>query len=185
MMMRTLWLIAALTLAIGLAQKAPTLDGKVASGEYAKTLKHDKSGLTFSWSIVGDTIYMALQGENAGWIGVGLLPEKDDKKKGADQYMFTMEGGKLAAFDMTQVKRTGRPAMDDDEGGKNSIQAAGGQSGKVWTVEFSRKLKTGDTADMDIAAGKKFVLMIATSPELSAKEEHKKTSRWEIEDFSF
>lgn len=183
-MFRVMVSLALLVLGLGFA--APAVDGKVAAGEYAKSFKHEKSGLTLSWSIVGDTIYIALQEENDGWIGLGLLAEKDDKKKGADQYLFTMDGGKLVAMDMTQIKRTGRPALDTDEGGKESIlQVAGGATGKAWTVEFSRKLKTGDSTDMDIATGKKFVLMIAEGPEMSFKEEHKKSERWMIEDFSF
>lgn len=185
-MLRVLVSMVLVAFGLGIAQKAPTVDGKVAAGEYAKTFKHEKSGVTISWSIVGDTIYIALQEDNEGWIGIGLLASKEDKKLGADQYLFTMDGGKLVAMDMTQVKRTGRPAMDTDEGGKDSIlQAAGGASGKAWTVEFSRKLKTGDSNDMDIAAGKKFILLIAEGPEMSFKEEHKKSSRWLIEDFSF
>ncbi len=185
-MLRVLVSLALVIFGMAVAQKAPTIDGKVAAGEYAKSLKHEKSGLTLSWSIVGDTIYIALQEENEGWIGLGMLAEKEDKKKGADSYLFTMDAGKLVAMDMTQIKRTGRPALDTEEGGKDSIlQVAGGASGKTWTVEFSRKLKTGDTTDMDITAGKKFFLMIAEGPEMSFKEEHKKTQRWYVEDFSF
>jgi hypothetical protein len=187
-MKKQVWLMAvmALVLAVGLAQRAATIDGKVNAGEYAKTLKHDKSGMTLSWSIVGDTLYMALQVESPGWIGVAMMAEKDDKKMGADSYVFTMDGGKFTAMDMIQVKRTGKPAEDADEGGKNSIlQSAGTYVGKVWTVEFSRKLKTGEATDMDISAGKKFFLMIAEGPEMSLKEEHKKSERWYIEDFAF
>ena len=186
-MNKWIWLAAAAILfSFGVAQKAATIDGKVAAGEYAKTFKHEKSGITISWSIVGDTIYLALQGESTGWIGIGFLNEKDDKKMGADQYIFTMEAGKMAAFDMVQVKRTGAPKADDDEGGKNSIlQSAGSYAGKAWTVEFSRKLKTGDSSDVDIAAGKKLNVLIAHGPEMSLKEEHKKSERWYLEDFAF
>lgn len=187
-MKATRWLAALVTcgMAITLAQAAPKVDGKVNAGEYAKILKHEKSGITLSWSIVGDTIYIAIQAENEGWVGLGMMTAKDDKKKGADSYLFTMEDGKLVAMDMIQVKRTGRPALDEDEGGKNSILAsAATQNGKAWTIEFSRKLNTGDKADMDIAAGKKFFLMLALGPEMNWKEEHKKTMRWYVEDFAF
>ena len=187
-MKKRVWLMVgmAFVFAMGLAQKAATIDGKVNAGEYAKTLKHEKSGVTLSWSIVGDTIYIAMQVESPGWIGIGMLAEKDDKKLGADSYIFTMDGGKFTAMDMTQIKRTGKPAEDTDEGGKNSIlQSAGTYVNKVWTVEFSRKLKTGEATDMDITAGKKFFLMLAEGPEMSLKEEHKKSERWYIEDFAF
>lgn len=187
-MKKQVWLMAgmALVLAMGLAQRAATIDGKVTAGEYAKTLKHDKSSTTLSWSIVGDTIYIAIQTESEGWTGIGFMAEKDDKKLGADSYIFTMDGGKFTAFDTVQVKRTGRPADDTAEGGKFSIlQSAGTYAGKVWTVEFSRKLRTGDSTDMDISAGKKFILSIAHGPEMALKEEHKKSERWYVEDFAF
>lgn len=183
---RMLVALVLLGLAFVLAQRAPTIDGRVAAGEYAKTLKHDRSGMTISWSIVGDTIYIALQVDSPGWIGIAMMTEKDDKKKGADSYIFTMEGGKFTAMDMIQVKRTGKPADDTEEGGKNSIlQSAGTYAGKTWTVEFSRKLKTGEAADMDITAGQKFIFSIAKGPEMAIKEEHKKSERWYIENFSF
>ncbi|MCX7782991.1 MAG: DOMON domain-containing protein [Meiothermus sp.] len=185
-LLRVLVALALVACGLALAQRAPTIDGRVAAGEYAKTLKHDKSGMTISWSIVGDTIYIALQVDSPGWIGIAMLAEKDDKKKGADSYLFTMDGGKFTAMDMIQVKRTGKPADDTEEGGKNSIlQSAGTYAGKTWTVEFSRKLKTGEATDMDIAAGQKFILMIAEGPEMAIKEEHKKSDRWYIENFNF
>jgi len=182
---RALFVLMLVVPGLALAQRAPAIDGRVAAGEYAKTFKHDKSGMTISWSIVGDTLYMALQVDSPGWVGIAMMAEKDDKKKGADTYIFTMDGGKFTALDMIQVKRTGKPADDTEEGGKNSIlQAAGTYAGKTWTVEFSRKLKTGDSNDMDITAGQKFIFMIAVGPEMSIKEEHKKSERWYIENFS-
>lgn len=178
--------VAALVFSAGLAQKASTIDGKIASGEYAKTLKHEKSGLTLSWSIVGDTLYMAVQGESNGWLGIGFMAEEDDKKKGADMYLFAMVGGKFTAMDMVQVKRTGAPKLDTDEGGKSSLLAAAGTyAGKTWTVEFSRKLKTGEATDIDITAGKKMLVLLADGADMDPKEEHKKSERWYIENFVF
>lgn len=179
-----LWLLV-LVLGAALAQ-APKVDGKIASGEYAKSFKHEKSGITLYWSVVGDTLYLALEGESKGWIGIGFLAEKTDKKKGGDQYLFYMEGGKLVALDMYQTKRTGAPVADDKEGGKNSILAAAATyEGEKWTVEFARKLKTGEPTDVDITPGRKLIVMLAHAGKMDPKEEHKKTERWYLEDFSF
>ncbi|MEZ0348488.1 MAG: DOMON domain-containing protein [Thermus sp.] len=176
-----------LVLAFGAAlAQAPKIDGKITSGEYAKNYKHEKSGITLYWSVVGDTLYLALEGESKGWIGIGFLPEKTDKKKGADQYLFYMDGGKLVALDMYQVKRTGSPSPDEKEGGKNSILAAAATyEGTKWTVEFSRKLKTGEATDVEIAPGRKLLVLLAHSEKMDPKEEHKKTERWYLEDFAF
>ncbi|MFD3006241.1 DOMON domain-containing protein [Thermus tengchongensis] len=178
------WLLV-LALGAALAQ-APKVDGKIAGGEYAKSFKHDKSGITLYWSVVGDTLYLALEGESKGWIGIGFLAEKTDKKKGADQYLFYMEGGKLVALDMYQTKRTGAPVADEREGGKNSILAvAATYEGGKWTVEFSRKLRTGEPTDVDIVPGRKTIVMLAYASKMDPKEEHKKTERWYLEDFVF
>ncbi|AFV76182.1 hypothetical protein Thermus77359_03020 [Thermus oshimai] len=173
--------------ALGLAlAQAPKVDGKIAAGEYAKSYKHEKSGITLYWSIVGDTLYLALEGESKGWIGVGFLSEKTNKKQGADQYLFYLEGGKLVALDMYQTKRTGAPVPDDKEGGKNSILAsAATYEGGRWSVEWSRKLKTGEPTDVDLAAGRKLILLLAHAEKMDPKEEHKKTERWYVEDFAF
>lgn len=180
-------IVGLMVLALGVAlAQAPKVDGKIAPGEYAKSYKHEKSGITLYWSVVGDTLYLALEGESKGWIGIGFLPEKSDKKKGADQYLFYMEGGKLVALDMYQVKRTGAPSPDEKEGGKNSILAANASyEGGKWSVEFSRKLKTGEPTDVEIVPGRKLFVLLAHSEKMDPKEEHKKTERWYVEDFAF
>ncbi len=176
-----------MVLALGVAgAQAPKVDGRIASGEYAKTYKHEKSGITLYWSVVGDTLYLALEGKSKGWIGIGFLSEKTDKKKGGDQYIFYMDGGKLVALDMYQTKRTGAPVADEKEGGKNSILAAAATyENDTWVVEFSRKLKTGEPTDVEIVPGKKVIVMLAYAGKMDPKEEHKKTERWYLEDFAF
>lgn len=183
-MRRWIWL---LVLALGVVgAQAPKVDGKIASGEYAKTFKHERSGITLYWSIVGDTLYLALEGKSKGWIGIGFLAEKTDKKAGGDQYIFYMEGGKLVALDMYQTKRTGAPVADEREGGKNSILAAAATyENESWVVEFSRKLKTGEATDVEIVPGKKIIVMLAYAGKMDPKEEHKKTERWYLEGFAF
>ncbi|KGQ22245.1 DOMON domain protein [Thermus filiformis] len=185
MMKRALIGILALALGVAVAQ-APKVDGKIGAGEYQKTFKHEKSGFVLYWSVVGDTLYLGLQAESKGWVGIGFLAEKTDKKKGADEYLFYMQDGKLVALDLYQTKRTGRPVPDEEEGGKNSIlSAAATYEGNRWTVEFSRKLKTGEPTDVEIVPGKKILVLLAYAGKMDPKEEHKKTERWYLEDFAF
>lgn len=181
---KVLWLLV-LALGTALAQ-APRVDGRIASGEYAKRFEHARSGITLHWSVVGDTLYLALEGESRGWIGIGFLAERSDRKKGADEYIFYMEGGRLVALDMYQTKRTGAPAMDEEEGGKNSIlSAAATYEGGRWTVEFSRKLRTGEPTDVDIIPGRRMIVMLAYAGKMDPKEEHRRTERWYLENFTF
>ena len=49
---------------------------------------------------------------------------------------------------------------DEEAGGKNSIlPSAVTRQGNTWTVEFARKLRTGEKTDVEIAPGKKMHLL--------------------------
>jgi hypothetical protein len=188
---RWIWgVVAVLIVALvgwpAMGQGRPTIDGKIGAGEYAKTFAHPKSKITMTWTIAGDTIFIGLQATAEGWVGVNLLGTKTEKKKGADSYLFTTDGGQGVAMDLFQKTPTKRPVLDEEAGGKNSIlEFAVSRSGEAFVAEFSRKLNTGEPTDMQITPGKKFVLSMAVGPEENWKKEHKKSRRWAIEAFSF
>jgi len=117
---------------------------------------------------------------------LGFLAQKTKGKFAADQYIFTSDDGKPVAHDLYQASAAGRPVSDEEAGGKNSILAvAVVRDGKSWTVEFTRKLKTGEKTDMEITPGKKFVLLLAVGPAQIWNVPHKRTARWEVEGFAF
>ncbi len=190
--MRVLGIVAAVILALALTVQgapgpaAPTVDGRIGEREYARTLRHEASGMTLSWSIVGDTIYMGLRGDSDGWIGIGFMNEKTDRKAGADKYIFAMENGRPAAYDLFQVAPIGAPVLDADRGGQDSIAAfAATRSGRTWTVEFSRKLRTGQPTDVEIVAGRPVILLMAVGPAMNWRRPHTATTRWEVAGFTF
>ena len=167
-------------------QSRPSVDGKIGASEYAKSFKHDASGTALYWSITGDTIQIGIRTQAEGWVGVGFLPEKTKSKQGADQYIFTVEGGKPVAFDLYQSSAAGPPVLDEQNGGKKSIlQSAVVREGNTWVVEFTRKLKTGEKTDMDLVPGKKFFLLLALGTSEAWRSPHKGTARWEISGFAF
>jgi hypothetical protein len=179
-------LLIALSLFVSLSLAQPTVDGTIGEGEYALSYTHEESGDVINWSVVGDTIYIGLQASNEGWIGLGLLKEKVEKKQGADQYLFVMTDGQLTALDMTQVKPKDEPALDEDQGGTQSIlEKAATLEGETWTVEFNRKLDTGESTDIAIVPGEPVMLLLAKGKEMDQEEEHRKNKRWEIENFVF
>jgi hypothetical protein len=190
--MRVLGMMAVVILALALGVQgaprpaAPTVDGRIGEREYARTLRHEASGMTLYWSIVGDTVYMGLRGDSDGWIGIGLMDEKTNRKAGADKYTFTMENGRLVAYDLFQVAPVGAPVRDEDRGGRNSVAAfAGSRSGRTWTVEFSRKLRTGDPTDVEIRAGRPVILILAVGPDMNWRRAHTVAARWEVAGFTF
>ncbi len=171
---------------VAFGQSRVVVDGKIGASEYGKTFKHDASGITLSWTVAGDTIYVGIRAQAEGWVGVGFLPEKTKSKQGADQYIFTVEGGKPVAFDLYQSSAAGPPVLDEQNGGKKSIlQSAVVREGNAVTVEFSRKLKTGEKTDMDIVLGKKFSLLLAVGASEAWRAPHKGTTRWEVSGFAF
>ncbi|MDQ7843944.1 MAG: DOMON domain-containing protein [Armatimonadota bacterium] len=189
--MRIAGLITAFALSISLgafpilAQTQAVVDGKIAPGEYARTYTHDASGIRLAWRVSGDILQLAIQASGDGWIGIGFLAKRAKGKQGADQYIFSTEGGKPVALDLYQSAVLGRPVLDEEEGGKNSIlQSAVVREGKNWTVEFTRKLRTGEKTDMEIVPGKKFSLLLALGATENWKQPHKNTQRWEIGGFA-
>jgi hypothetical protein len=179
-------LVLILGASVAFGQGRPAVDGKIGAKEYAKSFKHDASGITLSWTIAGDTIYVGAQAQAAGWLGIGFLPAKTKSKQGADQYIFTVEGGKPVVVDLYQAGAAGPPVPDDQNGGKTSIlQSAVSREAKTLAVEFSRKLKTGEKTDMDIVPGKKFSLLLAVGAGEAWRSPHTGTTRWEVSGFAF
>jgi hypothetical protein len=50
----------------------PSVDGRVASGEYAATFTDAKTGITVSWQADAENVYVALQSAAQGWVAMGL-----------------------------------------------------------------------------------------------------------------
>jgi hypothetical protein len=58
---------------VPLTNKAkPTLDGSVATGEYAASFTDAKTGVTVSWQADGQNLYVGLQSPGSGWIAAGF-----------------------------------------------------------------------------------------------------------------
>ncbi len=183
-MKRILVALTGLLLAFSLAQ--PTIDGSIGDGEYSSSLAHSDSGAVVYWTIDGDTLYMGLNMESRGWVGIGLLEEKTNRKLGADHIIFTFDGDTAVVLDMFMDRARGEPVLDDDAGGSNSIlDFAVSVDGSNWTVEFSRLLDTGQDTDVAITPGEPINLMLAKATTMALDREHTKRERWYLEDFVF
>lgn len=164
-----------------LAQTAPKVDGTIGAKEYANSMKIKDSGITLYWQVNGDTISFGLTTPAKIWSGIGFNPT-GDKKDGADMYMFIMDNGKLVAQDMTMTKPKGEPKLDTKEGCKSDILAsAATQNASGMTIEFSRKLNTGDKCDSVLAAGKSAKVLFAVSDNPNVTKAHKKSDHWDMD----
>ncbi len=161
----TLAALAALALVWGgLAHEGgPTVDGIVSDGEYANHYTNEDLDMTVHWTIdtEEDMITFALEAPTTGWVGIGFNPA-GPKKQGADMILgfFHDEDGETDALDAFQEAPAGAPVADTFLGGSDDIEAAAAvQTEEDTTLEFSRKLDTGDEFDAALTPGEQTMLL--------------------------
>ncbi|NBC96381.1 MAG: DOMON domain protein [Deinococcus-Thermus bacterium] len=168
-------LALALLVSFGLAQ---TVDGTIGADEYASSASHEESGAEMHWTVMDDTLYFAMTIDSRGWAGIGWATEQTRNKRGFDQLIFTVQDGEAVALDMYQDGARGAPAMDEAEGGSNSLtEFAGAHEGETWTVEFARPLDTGEDVDVAIMPGEEMIFDLAVADVMDVERRHDRSSR--------
>lgn len=147
--------------------KPPTIDGKIAPGEYKFSYTDPDLKMEVHWTIDDEFIYIGLKAPTKGWVGIGWRPgipleEEEEGKKGVDQYMGFVKDGKLSMLDAFQAKDKSPPTgdteltgkiKDKDVKGKDDIlEKAGSEDASGTTIEFKRKLNTQDIFDNSVPA---------------------------------
>lgn len=151
-----LGLILVLTFAGGVAQEEvvpPTIDGEIVKGEYQNLYHSNAVKMFVYWTIVDDVIYIGLEAPAQGYLAWGIEVEVE----GVDRYDIVMgfvKDGELATVDVFASEPHPGHRPDVDQGGTDDIlAAAGSEANGVTTIEFSRKLNTGDEFDNAIVEG--------------------------------
>lgn len=184
-------LITLITLSLlgTLAFAQPVADGTIGEDEYAKTLVHDATGARLFWTIEGDNLHMGFIMDAKGWVGVGWLSTKENRKEGADILIVTEKDGALVHLDMYQDNPRGEPKLDTEMGGSDSyLEVAISRNGETWTVEFVRPLVTGQATDVDIDEGEEMVFMVAFATVMDPGRAHARSTAggaYYIEKFVF
>jgi hypothetical protein len=89
LLLASLSLAAEGTLTLGQTKTAPRIDGVIGADEYAMNTDVGNMKLSLSW--VGETLYVGVSGQTAGWVAVGLgSPRMND----AVMYIGAPDGGK-------------------------------------------------------------------------------------------
>ena len=150
----------------------PTLDGVVSPGEYSVSTEYGGGDFVLHWTISGDTISIAMVGMTEGYVAVGFDPEV--KMKGADMIIGWVEDdGDVLVFDTFGEGETGPHPMDEENGGTYDILALGGrQADGYTTIEFQRKLDTGDPKDKPISRDGETRILWALSSKDSFSASH-------------
>jgi hypothetical protein len=137
----------------GRAVQAANLDGMVSPNEYPHSASFVGGDYQVYWQIQGDIITLAMKCKTTGWVALGLSPSI--KMKDADMLIgWVTRDGQVQMVDAYSLSETGanHPA-DHQMGGTDDILAKAGSLQGGWTtLEFQRKLETGDSYDKPIPA---------------------------------
>ncbi|UCF07752.1 MAG: hypothetical protein JSW28_08950, partial [Thermoplasmata archaeon] len=128
----------------------PTLDGVIDPGEYEFTATFGGGDFKLHWTLEGDTITAAMEGNTDGWVAIGLDPS--DRMKDADMIFGSVsDSGTASILDCYSTGTFGPHPSDTELGGTSDVLCYGGeQSGGKTVIEFKRLLFTGDDKDKEI-----------------------------------
>jgi hypothetical protein len=142
-------------------------DGVITPGEYQSNKSFGDYEL--NWTADDQYIYMGMKAKTPGWVAVGFDPES--KMLNADIIQGYVQDGKLSIADMFSSNLFGPHPPDTQQGGTDDILASGGKSdGGYTTIEFKRKLDTGDKYDKPLHRGtNKIIWSYGSDPQFTIK----------------
>ncbi|WP_052418609.1 DOMON domain-containing protein [Methanolacinia paynteri] len=130
-------------------------DGIIGEGEYENNVTGFRDLFYIHWTSDNETLYMGIQGKTSGYVAVGFNPVA--MMKNADIILGGNigTGGSLYIYDMYSLDASGTMRSDTSLGGEFNIEeSAGTEKAAFQTLEFSRKLDTGDKYDSVLEKGK-------------------------------
>ena len=145
-------------------QNLEAIDGVVTQGEYDHQAEFSNGKFVVYWRFQDESIIFAMVAKTDGMIALGFEPEIG--MKDADMVIGWVKGGVAYIFDCYSIGESGPHPEDSNLQGNDDITAyAGVEYGGFTTIEFSRKLITGDTYDKDIPTTGIFNVIWAYGPE--------------------
>ncbi|MHA2059629.1 MAG: cytochrome and DOMON domain-containing protein [Candidatus Ranarchaeia archaeon] len=140
---------------------ASVMDGIVSNEEYAHHLVVDGGNYDIFWSVVNESVYMALVVNTQGFVGIGFAPER--RMLNADMVIgWVTASDQVEVFDCFSTGETGPHPEDTDLGGTSDLISYNGTSNATHTtLEFSRLLAATDTYDRSIPANDSLTIIWA------------------------
>lgn len=139
----------------------PKMDGVISANEYEHHYHSDQLNMDIYWTIDHDQIFFGLHSTAQGWLAVGLDPD-GPAMQGADIVFGYFQDGRVVIND-EYAPTLSSHVKDTNLGGRDDLlQRAGSRNSEGTTLEWTRKLLTGDGHDRSITAGK-HLLMLAFS----------------------
>ncbi len=133
--------------AVPLVRAEVVMDGKITDKEYPQSKTFDKGNFELHWQVLGENVFIAMKAKTNGWVSLGIAPTV--MMKDADMIIAWVEkNGETKLFDAFSTGEMGPHPPDEKLGGTNDISTfAGTELGEYTTIEFQRKLDTGDSYD--------------------------------------
>ena len=144
-------------------------DGEIKLGEYENSKKFGNSYEIF-WNSDSEYIYVGIQAVTNGWVALGIQPDIRSNTNVDMILGFVDDAGKVSIYDLFYAEYPGLNPRDAVLGGTNDILEPAGvqgadvevsedEEGVVYTtIEFKRKLNTGDQYDQIIYNGPNTVI---------------------------
>lgn len=131
---------------------------------YAETYDHEVTarGMSFSWTVDGDTLKGKMSAKTRGWVAVGFNPS--NKMKDANIVIGYVEDGAGTIADHFGDKVTGH-SEDSELGGTSDVTLVGAsEENGTTTIEFTMPMASGDEYDGSLTADGDTVLLLAYGP---------------------
>jgi hypothetical protein len=116
-------------------------NGNIHNGDYSLNWWHDEQ-----------YIYIGIRAQASGWVAVGFQPQPLHRE--TDTVIGFVENGKTTVLDMYSTGDLGPCITDTELGGSDDIIEFGGSEVDGYTtIEFKRRLDTGDEYDGKLVPG--------------------------------
>ncbi len=146
-------------------------DGIINEDEYDNNVTGFRDLFYIYWSSDKEMLYMGMKGKTTGWLSVGFNPTL--RMKDADIIMGGIKGSDPYIYDMYSIGTYGPHPSDTKIGGTYDIELYMAAENEAYTtVEFSRKLDTGDNYDSVLAKGDTAKILWSLSRSDSVDNKH-------------
>jgi hypothetical protein len=127
----------------------------IGDGEYTDTQSYD--GFELWWTADEQFIYIAIKAKTTGWVSVAL--SSGPAMKDADMVLGFVQDSTVTVIDEYSTGNFGPHRPDTELGGSDDILESAGTEGEGYTtIEFKRKLDTGDKYDHKFSRGENSIL---------------------------
>ena len=141
------------------ANPSVVVDGVVSDGEYPTSFTDPTTGIRVNWVHNGSILYVALTGNNTGWlsIGFGLTNARMD----GSNIIIGSVGANSSSRVVDEVGVGHNHYPDVSRGGQSNIVESSGSESDKTTIEFAIPLDSGDQMDYKLSPGGTYGFFLA------------------------